>query len=230
MNLTSIRKLFQNLYNKGFVPTLRKGPTGIGYTLEKELGLSENNVALPDFGSIELKSMRLGATRIITLFTLNRLAWSPSAKEAIKHYGYWDEERERHALYCAVKNDPNPQGLLLDVIEKQLLIKSIDGSVAAIWQLEAVRDKFIEKLQAMILVKAESKRIEGIEHFRYISADIMTGCNYRLFFEFLRTGKAFVDIRMHLKDTGAVRNDGTGFRIRSDLLEELYLDKIALIE
>ena len=75
----------------------RTGPTGIGYTLESELGISENNVSLPDFGSIELKSMRQGAKRLITLFTLNRLAWTLSAAEAIKAYGYWDHSQPTQA-------------------------------------------------------------------------------------------------------------------------------------
>ena len=42
----------------GFVKTLRKGPTGIGYTLETLLEIDENNISSPDFGEIELKAQR----------------------------------------------------------------------------------------------------------------------------------------------------------------------------
>jgi len=63
VNLKAIRAKFKELRDKGFVPSVRRGPTGIGHTLEHELGLHESNIALPDFGSIELKSFRLGSRR-----------------------------------------------------------------------------------------------------------------------------------------------------------------------
>lgn len=37
----------------GFVVSLRRSDTGIGYTLETLLGLEENNLKTPDFGDTE---------------------------------------------------------------------------------------------------------------------------------------------------------------------------------
>lgn len=45
---------------RGFVKSLRKGPTGIGKTLETLLNIKENNISNPDFGKIELKAQREG--------------------------------------------------------------------------------------------------------------------------------------------------------------------------
>ncbi len=58
MNLEEFRQKFQELKNRGFVKSLRKGPTGIGYTFETLMGLDENNLALPDIDGIEIKAHR----------------------------------------------------------------------------------------------------------------------------------------------------------------------------
>lgn len=57
---------------RGWTKTHRKGPTGIGKTLEDLLGIEENNVPGPDGEKLELKSGRKSDTRagsMLTLFT-----------------------------------------------------------------------------------------------------------------------------------------------------------------
>ena len=44
MNISEIRNRFINLRDRGFVPTKRKGDTGIGYTLKVSLSLSGSNI------------------------------------------------------------------------------------------------------------------------------------------------------------------------------------------
>jgi hypothetical protein len=230
MNIAEIRKRVDDLEKQGFIPSQRKGDTGIGFTLEKALSLKENNIALPDFGSIELKSMRIGSNKVITLFTLNKTVWRQSTKDIIEKYGYWDSKKNRQSLYSSVRNQPNRQNLYIEISENQLQICHTSGDVVGTWEEGAVRDKIIEKLQALLLVKAETKIIQGIEHFWFKDAKILTGCNYESFFNLLKNGKAFIDIRMHIKENGAVRNRGTGFRLQSSLMEELYTNTISLME
>ena len=69
MNIDEIAVKFAAIRDLGFVPTMRAGNTGIGYTLETLFGIAENNIRTPDFGEIELKSQRQGATTPIMLFT-----------------------------------------------------------------------------------------------------------------------------------------------------------------
>lgn len=57
--LAQIKKALKELSEKGWVKSLRKHDTGIGQTLEHYLKLKENNIALPDFGVMELKSQRI---------------------------------------------------------------------------------------------------------------------------------------------------------------------------
>ena len=55
MNITidEIKKRLTAIKKMGYVKSLRKGPTGIGYTLETLLEIDENNISSPDFGEIE---------------------------------------------------------------------------------------------------------------------------------------------------------------------------------
>jgi len=76
MNLTikEIQQKLSEIKKMGYVKSLRKGPTGIGYTLETLLNIDENNISSPDLGEIELKSQRERHTGMTTLFTFNNKA------------------------------------------------------------------------------------------------------------------------------------------------------------
>lgn len=82
---TQFSKLFAKIKAEGWVQSTRRGPTGIGQTLEELLGLPESNVAFPDLGSIELKAHRINSSSMVTLFTFNRKAWKMKPLEAVKN-------------------------------------------------------------------------------------------------------------------------------------------------
>ena len=81
---------FKEIKELGVVPTKREGPTGVGYTLETLLGISENNDAHPDIEGAELKAHRTNGNSMITLFTFNNKAWEMPPLEAVKKYGSLD--------------------------------------------------------------------------------------------------------------------------------------------
>ncbi|MBF0517873.1 MAG: hypothetical protein HQK97_12330 [Nitrospirae bacterium] len=73
MTFVEIIKRLKSLKEQGFIQSLRRGPTGVGYTLETKLALNETNISLPDIGGrVELKATRRSSSSLITLFTFNR--------------------------------------------------------------------------------------------------------------------------------------------------------------
>ena len=60
MTINEFAVKFKSIKRKGFVPSMRKGPTGIGYTLETLLNIDENNFSHPDIEGAELKAHRTG--------------------------------------------------------------------------------------------------------------------------------------------------------------------------
>ena len=66
MTLLLIRYL--KVKNKGWIKSLRRGPTGIGYTFETLIGKQEENLPIADFRGIEIKVKRRYSKGNITLF------------------------------------------------------------------------------------------------------------------------------------------------------------------
>jgi len=107
MNLQEFTERFKELKQQGFIRTKRRGPTGIGYTLETELGIQENNIAEPDLTAIELKAHRSNTHSLITLFTFNRKAWQMPPLKAIRTYGSKDQNGRLglyYTLYVKLKS------------------------------------------------------------------------------------------------------------------------------
>ncbi|MYD44239.1 MAG: hypothetical protein F4W90_10170 [Gammaproteobacteria bacterium] len=206
---------------QGYVPTQRRGGTGVGHTLEQLLGLEENNFKVPDLDDVELKAHRSNTSSLVTLFTSDRDAWQVPAREVIEEFGL--EEDTRTNLYVTLKGNDITRGLYIDATEENILIKSVDKRILAKWSVSMMLDLFHRKVRHVILVLAESKRINGIEHFWYHSATFYSGWMFSWHVANLfNSGLIHVDLRMHLKENGSVRNHGTGFRVYERDLAQIY--------
>ncbi len=221
MNLSEFTDRFQKLRAKGFIKSKRPGPTGIGYTLETELGIKENNIALPDLGDVELKAHRHGQNTLITLFTFNRKAWKIKAIEAVRKYGSLDKDG-RTGLYYTMNLIPNSAGLFLQITDKDVSVRSIDGTLIVEWTLEAITTQFVKKIPALLLVSAFSEERDGIEYFHFSSAQLMKGTSPQLLIDRFKAEHIVVDLRLHDKGTDGARNHGTGFRAYESSLPYLF--------
>ena len=220
MTLNEFKRKFQELKSAGFVKSARRGPTGIGYTLETLLGIAENNIALPDIQNVELKAHRVGGNNLITPFTFNRKAWQIPPLDAVKKYGSRDKNG-RLGLYYTMSLKPNSAGLFLDVNDEQISVRHISGEVVAVWQLEQLAARFQQKIPALLFVSAFAEERDGIEYFHFFRAQLMTGTSPNLLANQFRAENIVVDLRLHDKGTRA-RNHGTGFRVFEDRLPQLF--------
>ena len=117
MTLNQFKSRFGNLRARGFIKSIRSGPTGVGHTLEHALGLEENNLAVPDLGEVELKARRQNASNLVTLFTFNRRAWVMNPLKAIRKYGTLDANG-RKGMYFTMSTKPNSFGLFLEITDE----------------------------------------------------------------------------------------------------------------
>jgi len=220
MNIEEFKQKFQNLKNKGFVKSLRKGPTGIGYTFETLLDLDENNIALPDIDNIEIKAHRDNSNSMITLFTFNKKAWKINPLEAIRKYGSYDSNG-RLGMYYTMSLTPNSAGLFLNVNDKEISVQHTSGEIIATWQLTALAERFTQKIPALLLISAHTEERGGIEYFHFYRGQLMNDTSPELLSDLFNTGNLLVDLRLHDKETMA-RNHGTGFRTYEDKLPLLF--------
>jgi len=226
-NLRDIEQKLSLLKQQGFIKSLRRGPTGIGHTFEQSLGLLESNLQLPDLGGrVELKATRRTSASLITLFTFNRNVWIVKPKELIQNFGYVDTNG-RKALYSTVwANAVNAQGFTLEInSEAQSLILKHNEQVA-IWSLYRLVGALLYKLGKVLYIIADSRIGEdGIEEFHFNEAYLLEDPNTENFISAFQNSRACIDVRMHLKPDGSVRNHGTGFRIRESELDIIFAHK-----
>ena len=220
LTLEAFKKKFAQIREKGWIASKRKGPTGVGQTLEYYLGMRENNIALPDLGTIELKAHRIGSSSMITLFTFNRKAWKMDPLKAIKKYGTRNDNG-RLGMYFTMSRTPNSVGLFLHIDQSSISVRHISGEVITEWQLEILAERFAKKIPGLILVSAFSEMRGDVEWFKYDRAQLLTGTSPKIINNQIGAGNILVDLRLHDKGTAA-RNHGTGFRAKEDKLPFLF--------
>lgn len=220
MNLEEFKQKFQELKDKGFVKSLRKGSTGIGLTFETLMGLDENNLAFPDIDGIEIKAHRNNSKSMITLFTFNRKAWQMNPLEAIRKYGNYDENG-RLGMYYTMSLTPNSAGLFLTIDTEKISVQHTSGEMIATWQLSTLAERFSQKIPALLFISAHTEERAGVEYFHFYRGQLMRDSTKELLSELFKTGHLLVDLRLHDKKTMA-RNHGTGFRTFEDKLPLLF--------
>ena len=219
----------------GYVETHRNADTGIGKTLEDLLGIEENNIPGPDAAGVELKAARRSSDSLTTLFTKepprgkeHRPLWS---QEMIRDLGYTDDDGRPALKVTIAPKEPNNQGFFLDYTESTVEIAHSDEGVCAIYPLDWLQEKFEDKFPQLVMVFADTEMRDGREYFHYNEAYHLDGFDGDEFLQLMREGEITVDLRMHLKPSGANRNHGTAWRIMDEsLLDRAFAERTPLLE
>jgi hypothetical protein len=221
LSIKEIQEKLSKIKQMGYVRTLRKGPTGIGYTLETLLEIDENNISSPDLGGIELKAQREKHLGMTTLFTFNNKAWRMNPLEAIRKYGSKDKDG-RMGMYYTMGMTPNSAGLFLYVDDEVVSVRSVDGNTIAEWQLSEIEKRFEAKVKNVLLVKAKVEERDGVEYFLFDRARLLSrGTTKAILKNQFDNGQLLVDLRLHDKGSMA-RNHGTEFRVFENNIDDLY--------
>lgn len=232
-----IVKELKKIFLQGFIKSMRSDNTGIGYTLETVLKIKENNGGDPDFKynglPIELKSHRYGASSRITLMTKTP-NWVPlKPKEIIEKFGYKDILGRKALKITLTANNWNPRGFKLEVdkTSNKLNIKHKDFGIVAYFDIDELMNKLKTKLyENLLLVLADTKKKQGKEYFRYKKAILLKNLSEDAFEQLFKDGLIVWEFRMHIKENGAVRDHGPGFRISENHINKLYSENKVIFD
>lgn len=200
--------------SRGYIRSLRKGDTGVGYTIETLLKIPENNVGEPDCLyrgiPVELKGHRTTTRSMITLFTKEPIKGVMNDKRMIQNYGYIDG-KGRKALKVTLNTKTFVRQGLKIVIEEEKKISVVDraGNKPWFWKISDLK----LKIQNMVLVFVGAKKIGGHEHFLCRQAYFLGELDESCFFQLIDQSRIRIDLRMHIRARGSVRNRGTAFRL-----------------
>ena len=228
-----IEKELKTISKLGFLKSLRKDDTGVGYTLETLLKIKENNDAEPDFIfngiPVELKTQREHTSSNITLFTLEPPRGTKGKFkdiELLKKYGYVRDGRTNLYVTMAVGELCNPQGFKLELNDKTLLITHSKDGIIWTYPIEYIVAKIKKKLShKVLLVTAEAKVINEEEHFHYKKAELFSNVTEKGFIDLIRAKSLVIEFRMHINSKGGARNHGTPFRINLRHLDKLFANR-----
>ncbi|MDE6387489.1 MAG: hypothetical protein K2L82_06760 [Lachnospiraceae bacterium] len=217
---------FREIKDMGWIKTHRPGNTGIGKTLEDLLGISENNIQGPDFGTYELKAARLHSNSMLTLFTKSPQPKGSNTKLRLM-YGYAssaydNNEKVLHATLNATSftNVASTNNRLkVTYVETgssdRIYVESNQGICDAYWEVDSLKKNFLKKYpDRLVYVKADCRICGGCEQFYYKEAYLCDGFNDEGFINLIKSGKVYVDLRIGQYTDGRTHDHGTGFRIR----------------
>ena len=213
---------------KGFIPSTVAADTSIGRLLEAELGVELNSSTKPDYKGIELKSFRDRRVNRKNLFAQVpdwNLSKFKSSREILNHFGY--HRGDDFKLYCTVSAiTRNSQGLMFNIYDElnQLIENSDKQNIGdfAVWSLEKLHKRLLEKHNETFWIAAASKHIDGIEHFQYTTAEHTKKPIVSQFDILLQQGDITMDHLIKKQPSGRVVEKGPIFKIKSGSIGLLF--------
>lgn len=224
MNFQDFIPKYQQIKARGFIKTHRKGNTGVGHTLEQELGLTENCISGPDLEGNELKAARKGAGGKQTLFTKEG-EWIVSQKDYIARYGFPHTTKiGEMSGQSTVTKKTNKHGLYIKTTEDYCAVMH-DDDIIVKWDWNTLINKFHKKFPACVKVFADVDVRNGVEYFHYNEAYRYIGTDKNLFRTAIENNMIAIDIRMRTQNLigKSIRNRGTAFRMNHGKMEELFI-------
>lgn len=235
-NYKELEELFDKIKKMGWIEAHRSGNTGIGKTFEDLLGKKEDNLSLPDFKNIEIKSQRNATNSMITLFTKSpdypinvntflRENFGSISKE-------YDDMKILHTTINANNFNTHVSGnnfkIQIDKKLKRLVLQVQDDKTKeliyenAYWSFGNIEKALVHKLKYIAIVGADEKFENSKNYFKFTNIRLITGLTLEKFIEALENGDIFVDIRIGVynsgKNKGKTHDHGTGFRIKLERL------------
>lgn len=213
------------LKKKGYIKTHRSGNTGIGKTLEDQLGIKENNIPGPNGRMVELKSGRKNATSMLTLFTKSPLP-SKANSMLLESVGYKTKNNRKELHTTLNANTYNKlkgkTGLKIGVKKNKLVILDVRGKEYGYWDKNSLQTSFERKLPKIMYVKADSRGSGSKEELWYNEAWLLSGFSFSNFIKLLKEGVILVDVRIGQYSDGRPHDHGTGFRVSPNKLDMCF--------
>jgi len=225
-----LRIKFYHIKRMGWVTSLRNGPTGVGYTFECLLNKKEDNLQLPDFKSIEIKTLKYFSKRKIHLFnaTPESIFFSP-IKRILNKYGYPDsnypeykvfnisvnaiEEKRVGYNYLTLKVDRNKRKIFLHARTS----KNIKNNLNIFWSFEYLDNILKTKLSNLAIVWSCYKKVDNKDMFFYTKMDLYKYTNIDNFIDLIEKGLISITFKISFYKSeerfGQLYDKGTDFSI-----------------
>ena len=240
--IKKLKEEFVKIKEKGWIKSLNKGSNGIGFTFEALLGIQKNELEIPDYNGVELKTRRYSSTSYLILFSSKPEGKYYHEVERIKDtYGYPHRTFKQYKVlnnsvysnklnrigknyYFKLDVDRDQRKIFLVVYDKYKRVIERD----VYWDFDILEEKIYRKLRFLALVKAYS-RIDGYDHweyFKYSSMKIYCLKDFEKFIDLIEKGIIRINFKLNIKTNGEkigqIHDHGTSFDILEQDILSLY--------
>lgn len=244
---STIIAALREIRSRGWIKSLRnvRNDGAIGNTLEDLLGITENNLPLPNAAEWELKTQRRNTTALMTLFHLEP---SPRGLHItdylLENYG-WPHKfagtkypvSEKSFRQTLSYRTPTRRGFFVDIdgnnkrvtvrfdpssigdelADWKACLPEYDEDYVPYWGFSDLHHKAGVKLGNCFYVLADVKEERGEYFYRYSEITQLQDFSLDNFLRGIREGSILIDF-----DARTSHNHGTKFRIRQDSIPLLY--------
>lgn len=245
----SLEKLIielKSIEQMGFVESMREYSTGIGYTLESLLEISENRSREPDWGKYEIKTKRKGKNNNSSLFVPEwRYEKFPNWKELVKELGEQYQSKKdpikkgKALLHAAPYGEPERNGWYIDFNKNNDLFLKQNEDVIATANCESLQRNFSRKLSKVIWILADWEKKDGKEYFHYNEAYLLEDSSFEKFLKLVKKNQILLEMRMYyFTDHPNLRinpnwkpyeSHGNAFRCKDGVIFDLYDKKTKIL-
>lgn len=233
---------FYRIKRKGWIKSLRNGPTGIGFTFEELLGKKEDHLFFPDFKDIEIKTYRVFSKKKLHLLTITPDGdYLFPIERIVNSLGYPDKDLPEYKVFNMsfnsnnyTKINKNTFGIIkVDyknkkvkfIIERGLFTRQLNIS----WSFDILKERLNLKLKKLAIIEAYNKFDKNEEYFLYSKLKYYEIKNFDSFIDAINQGIIEISFQIGIFKSGnkiGQRHDrGTSFSINIENIEALYEKK-----
>lgn len=239
-NIKKLKQEFEIIAKKGYIKGIYNNSASIGRTFENELNLPRNQMEIPDYYGIEIKTRRTYSKSHITLFTAVPDGEQPKETERLKNtYGYpYKKDKKYKALYVNVYGNRKNYGgvkyqykLDVDRNSNKIYLSIYDRydnliERKAYWSFIYLESKIMLKLKTLAIVNAWPKQINGWNYFKYYKIEFYILKDFETFLNLIESGIIRVTLKVDIytdeKNYGKTYDHGCGFDIEELNITKLY--------
>lgn len=230
-------EMLSDISAQQFIPTMRRGDTGVGFTLESLLGIEANSSKAPDFRGIELKASRARKqtnkqTTIFSQVPNWALSNLKGSRDILNKHGRFNPDKRRRQLFHEISCiKPNSYGLQLALQDKSDTLAQIYVPVPpnqnktekdVIWMMDKLIERVEEKHKETMWISAETKGRGASEEFWYKNVTHTTGTDSAALPILLESGAMTVHYLIRETPTGGAKDQGYLFKMAAKHLPTLF--------
>ena len=244
-DIENLKELFKTIKNKEFNESQRIGPTGLGYTFENLINKKEDNLSIPDYNSIEIKT-KLGYTKSpLTLFCLTPTKENDRAsKYLLENFGYYTKNKVHKSFRTdTYVNLTNIVGnkfitkLILDKEQNRLNLLILDLNLNILdntinWDLNDIKTRLETKLTYLAFIIGYPYNKNKKTFYKYTNLKIYKLKDFSTFLTLLEKNIIYITFNIGYYTSGnkigEIHDRGTAFRISHHNIDKLFtlIDKI----